>query len=104
MNLIASQVAGGGLEVFASSSLLLRCGGLGLLQVGEIRVADSAADSLQMEVEVLVLSPLERAEQIRSELAASRTAQASAPPDLADGDAPLVGVPRERGELLTQRF
>ena len=98
------EIAGGGLEVLASATLLFGRGGLGLLQVSEIRVADSAADGLQMEVQVLVLSTLKRAEQVRSELAASRTAQAVAPPDFADGDAPLIRVPCERGQLLTQRL
>ena len=101
---IASQITGRGLEVLPPPPLLLWGGGVGLLQVGEVCVADSAANRLQMKVDVLARSVIERLQQIRSELTARRTTQAAAPPDFANRVTAVIGVSRDRRQLLTQRL
>src|SRR3954452_9627549 len=95
-----AQVAGGGLKVLRQPRLD-RFGRFFLLaaEIFKIRLAIAAADLLQMEVDVLRVLGIERAQQITAELFARGARQPLPPPDFADAMHPRVAAGVDRRKL-----
>ncbi len=74
-----------------------------VLQIGQIRLAEGAADGLEVELDVALLVLGEHAQQEAAELLAARTAQAMAPPDRADAMLAAIAFLRQEAKLLAER-
>ena len=72
------------------------------LQVRQVRLAERTADIVQMELDVVALLGVERAEQITSELFAIGTAQPPPPPDSAHGMLAAIVFLDQRAQLRTE--